>query len=72
MIHKERGREARALFFLFLLRSGVEIIAFTVPRATSSKRTSTRAISKSRERVKQKAATRRSVTADCERKFSIR
>jgi len=50
MIRKERGREARALFFLFLLRSGVEIIAFTVPRATSSKRTSTRAISKNRER----------------------
>jgi hypothetical protein len=30
------------------------------------KRTSTPAISKSREQAKQKAATRRSVTADCE------
>src|SRR5258708_22724676 len=34
--------------------------------ATSSKRTSTRAISKNRNGVKQKAVMRRSVTADCE------
>jgi hypothetical protein len=30
----ERGREARALFFLFLLRSRVEIIAFMMALAT--------------------------------------
>jgi len=30
LFHNERGREARALFFLFLLRSRVKIIAFTM------------------------------------------